>query len=116
VVSMALSSDDGSNAVSDLIDHGYIFEDVIFFGAAGSAADFPGYQSVVFPARHPRVVAVAAVDYDDYLRSECSHYGPEVELSGFHGMTTTGYPPEDGGSQWGKSSNTSNATSIVAAV
>lgn len=68
---------------------------------------------MVFPARHPDVVAVAAVKYPTNERVECSHHGAQVELSAYQGMTTTGHYTEG---YYGGSSNTSNATSIVSGV
>lgn len=122
VINMSFHSNDGSNAVSERIEKYYrgtnevgARYDVLFVAAAGSGGAVANYWwTVVFPARHPDVIAVSAINYDNLLIFSGSHYGHQVELSAFHGQPTTGTQREG---YWnGRSANSSNASAIVSGV
>ncbi len=113
VINMSFHSDDGSNAVSDRIEKYYSGTNdlgarynVLFVAAAGSGGTVANYWwAVVFPAKHPAVIAVSAINYDDIQIFSGSHYGYQVELSAFHGQPTTGMHQE--GYRNGRSGNSS---------
>jgi hypothetical protein len=69
---------------------------------------------VVFPASHPDVIAVSAINYDNLQIYTKSHSGYQVELSSYHGQPTTG--TNDEGYYNAQSGNSSNASAIVSGV
>lgn len=121
VVNMAFYSEH-SNLISDAISRYYAGNrldgtrfDVLFTAAAGSGGAVGDYWfNVVFPARHNDVIAVSAIDYDTNDLYSMSHSGSQVEMSAYHGMPTSG--TQDEGYTNGESSNTSNASAIVAGI
>lgn len=121
VINMSFRSENSSNAVSDRIEKYYDGEnaagvryDVLFVAAAGSGGTVATYWwAVIFPASHPYVIAVSAINYDDLQIYSGSHHGYQVELSAFHGQPTTGTSGEN---YIGSSSNSSNASAIVTGV
>lgn len=122
VVNMSFECDDGSDLVSDRLDlyySGYRQDgsryDVLFVGAVGSSGDFGDYWvNVAFPARHPAVIAVNAVDYATNDLYPGSHDGSSVELSAYAGMPSTGTAAE--GYDDGEAKSSSNASSIVSGI
>jgi subtilisin len=115
VLNMPFRSESSHEVVDDAIEDRYINDDVVFVAASGSAGlHFPG-SDVIFPAEHPFVVSVPAVDYDTDDKFHCSHDGPENEFAAYQGMPTTGHQAIDG-SYWGESGNTSNASTIIAGI
>jgi hypothetical protein len=122
VINMSFRSDNTSNAVSDRIEKYYsgqqpsgVRYDVLFVGAAGSGGNAGSYlYGVVFPASHPDVIAVSAINYDDRQIYTKSHSGYQVELSSYHGQPTTG--TNDEGYYNAQSGNSSNASAIVSSV
>lgn len=122
VVNMSFRSDNTSNAVSDRLDLYYSGArwdgsryDVLFVAASGSGGTAVEYWiGVVFPASHPRVIAVSAIDYDTGQPYTKAQFGHEVEMSAYHGQPSTGTRSE--GYYNGASGNTSNASGIVAGV
>lgn len=122
VINMSFRSDNTSNAVSDRLDLYYSGVrwdgsryDVLFVAASGSGGTAVEYWiGVVFPASHPKVIAVSAINYDTGDPYTKAQFGHEVEMSAYHGQPTTGTRFE--GYQNGASGNTSNASGIVAGV
>ena len=122
VINMSFRSDNTSNAVSDRLDmyhSGVRWDgsryDVVFVAASGSGGTVAEYWlGVVFPASHPKVIAVSAIDYDTGQPYTRAQFGPEVEMSAYHGQPSTGTRYE--GYYSGASGNTSNASGIVAGV
>lgn len=118
VVTMAFRSEDQSNAVSDRLSLYYWDPqyDVLFTAAVGSGG-WAGQvvDGAIFPAVHPDVIAVSAIDMYTDTRYSGSHYSDKVELSAYHGQPTTGalYMGEP---DWVTSANSSNAATIVAGV
>ena len=72
--------------------------DVLFVGAAGTGNPF--HREVMFPARHPRVLAVSSAHIDGSRPDDAHHegvinliayiYGPTVGISGFPRIEKTG--------------------------
>lgn len=122
VMNMSFRSDNTSNAVSDRIEKYYsgldgagVPYDVLFVAASGSLGNTGEYWvGVIFPASHPDVIAVSAINYDDLQIYTKAHSGYEVEMSAFHGQPSTG--TNDEGYYNGRSGNTSNASAIVSGV
>jgi hypothetical protein len=122
VINMSFRSDNTSNAVSDRLDmyyNGVRWDgsryDVVFVAASGSGGTVAEYWiGVIFPASHPKVIAVSAIDYNTGQPYTKAQFGPEVELSAYHGQPSTGTRFE--GYYNGASGNTSNASGIVAGV
>jgi hypothetical protein len=122
VINMSFRSDNTSNAVSDRLDLYYSGVrwdgsryDVVFVAASGSGGTAVEYWiGVVFPASHPKVIAVSAINYDTGNPYTKAQFGHEVEMSAYHGQPSTGTRFE--GYQNGASGNTSNASGIVAGV
>ena len=122
VINMSFRSDNTSNAVSDRLDLYYSGRDasgrrydVVFVAASGSGGTTAEYWiGVIFPASHPRVIAVSAINYDTGRPYTKAQFGPQVELSAYHGQPSTGTRFE--GYYNGASGNTSNASGIVAGV
>jgi hypothetical protein len=122
VINMSFRSDNTSNAVGNRLDLYYDGRDalgkrydVVFVAASGSGGTVGQYWlSVVFPASHPKVIAVSAINYDTNEPYTKAQFGPEVELSAYHGQPSTGTRFE--GYYNGASGNTSNASGIVAGV
>lgn len=122
VLNMSFRADNTSNVVGDRIEKYYnglngagVPFDVLFVAASGSGGNAGDYLfSVVFPANHPDVIAVSAINYDNLQIYTKSHTGPQVEVSAFHGQPSTG--TNDEGYYNGESGNTSNASAIVSGV
>lgn len=122
VINMSFRSNNTSNAVSDRIEKYYsgqqvsgVRYDVLFVGAAGSGGNTGDYLlDVVFPASHPDVIAVSAINYDNLQIYTKSHSGYKVELSSYHGQPTTGTDGE--GYHNAQSGNSSNASAVVSGV
>lgn len=122
VINMSFRSDNGSNAVSDRISMYYSGTDaygarydVLFVAAAGSGGQVADYwYGVIFPASHPDVIAVSAINYDNLQLYSGSHSGYQVELSAYHGQPTVG--TNDEGYWNADSGNSSNASAIVSGI
>lgn len=76
VVNMSFGSKDESTSLRMAIDKG-LARGIIFVAAAGNSGRD---NSVVFPARHPGVVAVSAISQDDRVAGFSSR-GPEVDVT-----------------------------------
>jgi hypothetical protein len=76
VVNMSFGSKDESTALKTAIEKG-LSKGMIFVAAAGNDGRD---NSVVFPARHPGVVAVSAISQDERIAS-FSSTGPEVDVT-----------------------------------
>jgi hypothetical protein len=118
VVQMAFRCEDQSNAVSDRLSLYYWSPayDVLFTAAVGSGG-WGGQviDGAIFPAVHPDVMAVSAINYHTDTRYSGSHYSNKVEISAYHGQPTVGAIVL-GESEWETSGNSSNASTIVAGV
>lgn len=67
-----------SQTVADACDAAY-GNNVLIVAAAGNSG--PGVDTVIYPAKRPSVIAVAATDEND-IRASFSSTGPTVELAG----------------------------------
>jgi hypothetical protein len=76
VISMSLGGSGMSQNFKDLLTNLYDNHGFLLIGASGN----DGVNSVAWPAAHPRVIAVGAVQEDKTIWSG-SNYGSEVELS-----------------------------------
>lgn len=118
VVQMAFRCEDESNAVSDRLSLYYWSPsyDVLFTAAVGSAGWWGQLvEGAMFPAVHPDVIAVSAIDFYTDTRYSGSHHSDKVELSAYHGQPTVGAIGL-GEPEWTTSANSSNASTIVAGV
>jgi serine protease len=114
IVAMAWQSLNWFWQVSDEIEYWHYRRPVLFLGAAGTS-ECDGLifdDNVVFPADMSEVVAVTGVSYPDGSVPCGIHYGPEVELTAYLDVPSTGRTTPDlagiGGS--------SNATAVVSGI
>jgi thermitase len=103
VINLSLGGDSASSVLEDAVNYAY-GQGVILVAAAGNT----GVNAVMYPARYPNVLAVAATDNADN-RAGFSNYGPEVDLAapgvGIYSTWLGGY---------GYDSGTSMSTPFVA--
>jgi hypothetical protein len=124
IILMAFGTDDDRNQITDAIRYYYYRTDAsgrrngpLFIAVAGTNESFlyPNYN-VVYPAELPEVIAVSAVDSTWTFAPE-SHYGPEVDLSGFRPQATVGVPgPHPGSPAVTNITGSSAASAGVAAI
>lgn len=124
IVVMAFATDDDLNQMTDAIRYYYYRMDgngrrngPLFIAAAGTNLNvlYPNYN-VSYPAELPEVIAVSAVD-STWTFDPASHYGPEVDLSGFMPQGTVGTPGiHVSPPQVTSISGSSGATASVAAI
>jgi thermitase len=103
IVNLSLGGAAESEAVADAVDYADA-QGVLVVAAAGNT----GSPVVLFPARLPKVVAVAATDEAD-ARAALSNYGPEIDVAA-PGIAI--YSTDLGGS-YGDRSGTSMSTAFV---
>jgi thermitase len=103
IVNLSLGGAAESEAVADAVDYADA-RGVLVVAAAGNT----GAPTVLFPARLPKVVAVAATDEAD-ARAALSNYGPEIDVAA-PGIAI--YSTDLGGG-YGDRSGTSMATAFV---
>jgi thermitase len=75
VINLSLGGDSTSSLLADAVNYAY-GQGVILVAAAGNT----GVNAVMYPARYPNVLAVAATDNANN-RAGFSNYGPEVDLA-----------------------------------
>lgn len=75
VINLSFGGTSGSTVLQDAVDYAYGKGAVIVAAAGNSGSNF-----VLYPARYPHVIAVAATDGTD-TRAGFSNYGPEVALA-----------------------------------
>jgi subtilisin family serine protease len=103
IVNLSLGGAAESEALADAVDYADA-RGVLVVAAAGNT----GSPTVLFPARLPKVVAVAATD-EANARAALSNYGPEIDVAA-PGIAI--YSTDLGGS-YGDRSGTSMATAFV---
>jgi thermitase len=103
ILNLSLGGAAESEAVADAVDYADA-RDVLVVAAAGNT----GSPTVLFPARLPKVVAVAATDETD-ARATLSNYGPEIDVAA-PGIAI--YSTDLGGG-YGDRSGTSMSTAFV---
>lgn len=119
VISLSLGGTASLDILQQACDAAW-YSGILILAAAGNEG--PGDNTVCWPARYMSCVAVAAVDYDEYVASFSSR-GPEVELSApgryivgpWAGFTYNDYVVEGSGDRYMCASGTSAATPHVAA-
>lgn len=104
--------------VSDEIEYWHYSRPVLFMGAAGTSGcgDVIWDDNVVFPADMPEVVAVTGVTYPSGGVPCGIHYGPEVELTAYLDIPSTGRNTADVVGMGGSSNATAVAGSVAALV
>jgi subtilisin len=106
VISMSFGSAGEYTPLNEWLEAAYA-EGIVLVGAAGN--EYAGDDTVIYPARHDKVIAVAATDhYDD--RAIFSSTGPAVELAA-PGVNIPSTVPDGGYEAW---SGTSMACPHVA--
>jgi len=113
VVNLSLNFTSGYTSITDEINGGYYYDNMIFVGASGNT----GGSSVRYPASLDRVVAVGAVDSTD-TRDSDSNYGSALDLMapGVNVLSTAlpwGSACADGGAWVARCSGTSMAAPHV---
>jgi subtilisin family serine protease len=118
VVVMAWESLNWWWQVSDEIEYWHYSRPVLFMGAAGTSGcgDIIWDDNVVFPADMPEVVAVTGVTYPSGGVPCGIHYGPEVELTAYLDVPSTGRYTGDVVGMGGSSNATAVAGSVAALV
>ncbi|HHY38761.1 MAG TPA: S8 family peptidase [Clostridia bacterium] len=111
VVNMSFGSKDESTALRMAIDKG-LAKGMIFVAAAGNSGRD---NSVVFPARHPGVVAVSAISENDRIASFSSR-GPEVDVTAPGDKIVSTYKNGGYKSMSGTSMATPHVTGAVAVI
>ena len=75
VINLSLGGASGSTVLQDAVDYAYARGAVIVAAAGNSGSNF-----VLYPARYPHVIAVAATNSAN-TQAGFSNYGPEVDLA-----------------------------------
>lgn len=104
--------------VSDEIEYWHYNRPVLFFGAAGTSGcgDLIWDDNVVFPADMGVVVAVTGITYPGGGVPCGIHYGPEVDLTAYLDVPSTGRYTGDVVGMGGSSNATAVAGSVAALV
>lgn len=119
IISMSLGGGGGTTVLQQACDAAW-YAGCLVVAAAGN--DGPGDNTVNWPAAYVSVIAVAAVNYDEYV-AEWSSRGPQVELaapgvkitSALVGETLKNYELPGSGGKYMTASGTSAACPHVAA-
>jgi len=75
IINLSLGGDQPSQTLQDAVDYA-ASQGIVIVAASGNT----GRNFVLYPARYPNVIAVAATDSSN-ARAGISHYGPELDLS-----------------------------------
>lgn len=80
VISMSLGGSSPDSAVKDAVHYAYVVKGVLVVAAAGNSG-CSGGDTVLYPAKYPEAVAVAALAYPGTVTGWFSSCGPKVELA-----------------------------------